>query len=189
MIGIPITSFGGTKMPFIIIGIILLVVIIWAISTSNNFKIAKIKIEEARSGIEVALTKRYDMLTKLLDVAKGYARHEMDVLTEVINLRKGMSVGEMNDAAKKMDKMSEQLNITAEAYPELRSCEVFTELQEGIIDAEAHLQAARRVYNSNVTRFNTMLEVFPSGLLGKKYTREEYFEAEEHKKSDVKMSF
>lgn len=189
MINIPITSFGGSKMPFIIIGLILLVVIIWAISTSNSFKVAKLKIEEARSGIEVALTKRYDMLTKLLDVAKSYARHEKDVLTEVIKLRKGMSVGELNDAAKKMDKMIEQFNITAEAYPELRSGELFTELQEGIMDAEEHLQAARRVYNSNVTRFNTMLEVFPSSILGKRYTKEEYFETEEHKTSDVNMSF
>lgn len=177
-------------MPFLIIGIaVVLIVVIWAVSTSNHFKTAKIKIDEARSGIEIALTKRYDMLTKQLDVAKSFMKHEKELITEVISLRKGMSVGEMNQASAKMDKMSEQINVTAEAYPELRSSDLFVQLQIGIRDAEEHLQAARRAYNSNVTRFNTMLEVFPSSLLGKKYTKEDYFEAEAHKRADVDMKF
>ena len=173
----------------IIIGVVVLIAVIWAISTTNNFKIAKIKIDEARSGIEVALTKRYDMLTKQLDVAKSFMQHEKDFVAEVINLRKGMTVREMNDASAKMDKMSEQINFTAEAYPELRSSDLFVQLQVGIRDAEEHLQAARRVYNSNVTRFNTMIVVFPSSLLAGKYTPEEFFEAEAHKRADVNMKF
>ncbi len=177
-------------MPFLIIGIaVVLIVVIWAISTSNNFKVAKIKIDEARSGIEVALTKRYDMLTKQLDVAKSFMKHEKELITEVIHLRKGMTVGEMNEATAKMDRMSEQINFTAEAYPELRSSDLFVQLQVGIRDAEEHLQAARRAYNSNVTRFNTMITVFPSSLLAKNYTKEEFFEAEAHKRADVDMKF
>ena len=177
-------------MTFVYIAIAVGVVIaVWAISTSNNFKRAKIKIDEARSGIEVALTKRYDMLTKLLDVAKGYAKHEKEIFAEVINLRKGMSVQEMNRASSQMDEMAKQINFTAEAYPELRSSEVFATLQKGIMDAEEHLQAARRVYNSNVSRFNTSIVVFPASLLAKGYTAEEFFEAESHKREDVKMSF
>ncbi len=177
-------------MPFLIIGIaVVLIVVIWAISTSNNFKVAKIKIDEARSGIEVALTKRYDMLTKQLDVAKSFMQHEKDFVAEVIHLRKGMTVGEMNEASAKMDKMAEQINFTAEAYPELRSSDLFVQLQVSIRDAEEHLQAARRAYNSNVTRFNTMITVFPSSLLAKNYTREDFFEAEPHKRADVNMKF
>ena len=173
----------------IIIGAIVLIAVIWAISTTNNFKIAKIKIDEARSGIEVALTKRYDMLTKQLDVAKSFMKHEKEFVAEVINLRKGMTVREMNDASAKMDKMSEQINFTAEAYPELRSSDLFVQLQVGIRDAEEHLQAARRAYNSNVSRFNSMIVVFPSSLLAKNYTKEEFFEAEAHKRADVDMKF
>ncbi len=177
-------------MTFVYIAIAVVVVIaVWAISTSNNFKRAKIKIDEARSGIEVALTKRYDMLTKLRDVAKGYAKHEKEIFAEVINLRKGMSVQEMNRASSQMDEMAKQINFTAEAYPELRSSEVFATLQKGIMDAEEHLQAARRVYNSNVSRFNTSIVVFPASLLAKGYTAEEFFEAESYKREDVKMSF
>ena len=173
----------------IIIVAVVVIAAIWAISTTNNFKIAKIKIDESRSGIEVALTKRYDMLTKQLDVAKCFMKHEKEFVAEVINLRKGMTVGELNDAAAKMDKMSEQINFTAEAYPELRSSDLFVQLQVGIRDAEEHLQAARRAYNSNVSRFNSMIAVFPSSLLAKNYTAEDFFEAEAHKRADVNMNF
>jgi len=177
-------------MPFLIIAVAVIVIIaVWAISTSNNFKIAKIKIDESRSGIEVALTKRYDMLTKQLDVAKSFMQHEKEFVAEVIHLRKGMTVGEMNEASAKMDKMAEQINFTAEAYPQLRSSDLFVQLQVGIRDAEEHLQAARRAYNSNVTRFNTMITVFPSSLLAKNYTKEDFFEAEAHKRADVDMKF
>ena len=70
-------------MTFVYIAIAVVVVIaVWAVSTSNNFKRAKIKIDEARSGIEVALTKRYDMLTKLLDVAKG--KIKVESITDII---------------------------------------------------------------------------------------------------------
>ena len=70
-------------MPFIIIGIVIvLAIVIWVISTINSFTRKEIKIEEARFGIEVALTKRYDMLTKLLDVCKGFMKHESDLFAK-----------------------------------------------------------------------------------------------------------
>ena len=173
----------------IIAVVILLLIIVWAIATTNGFKVAKIKIDEARSGIEVALTKRYDLLTKLLDVTKGYAKHEKEIFAEVIKLRKGMSVQELNGAARQMDEIAKQINFTAEAYPELRSSEVFARLQKAIIDAEEHLQAARRVYNSNVSHYNTAIVKFPASILAKGYAPEEFFEAEPFKREDVKMSF
>lgn len=169
--------------------IIAAVVLLWFVSTSNNFKRCRIKVEESQSGIEVALTKRYDTLTKMLDVAKGYMKHEQETLTQVIRLRKGMSLGEMQEASSQMDQLSSQIQLTAESYPELRSSEMFSNLQHAISDAEEHLQAARRLYNANVTQFNTMREVFPSSLLGKKYPKYDLFEAEAHKKADVEMKF
>lgn len=169
--------------------IIVAVVLLWFVSTSNNFKRTRLKIEEAQSGIEVALTKRYDTLTKLLDVTKGYMKHEQETLTQVIRLRKGMSLEEMQTASNQMDQLSSQIQLTAENYPELRSSEMFANLQHAISDAEEHLQAARRLYNANVTQFNTMKEVFPSSLLGKNYPKYDLFEAEAHKKADVEMKF
>ncbi len=173
----------------IIIVAIVVIAALWLISTSNNFKRAQIKIDESLSGIEVALTKRYDTLTKMLDVTKGYMKHEQETFAQIIQMRKGMGVAEMNEATRQMDAVASQIQVTAEAYPELRSSEVFVGLQRTIADAEEHLQAARRLYNANVTRFNTMKEVFPSSLLGSKYDKYEFFEAEEHKRVDVEMKF
>jgi LemA protein len=171
--------------------LVALIVVLWWVRASNTFKRRNIKIDEALSGIEVALTKRWDMLTKQLDVAKGFAKHEKELFTEVINLRRGMSVGELNQAAGQMDAMASRLNVVAENYPQLRSSDVFVQLQGGIRDAEEHLQAARRLYNSNVTSLNTAIEMFPSSMVAKKrgVQKREFFVAEEHKRADVPMQF
>lgn len=163
----------------------------WWISASNGFKRKSIKIGEALSGIEVALTKRYDLLTKLLDVAKNYAVHEEELFTQVVELRQGMSVGEINEKNTQLDALGSRVFAVAEQYPQLRSAEVFRELQAGVRDAEEHLQAARRLYNSNVTAFNTAVDIFPSGIVAKsqKLTKHEFFMAEAAKREDVKMSF
>ena len=83
----------------IIIGVILLVIIIFVIYivvVSNNLNRMQVKIKEADSGIDVALTKRYDVLTKMVEVAKGYAKHEEETIFEVIKLRQGMSLEDKN---------------------------------------------------------------------------------------------
>ncbi len=173
----------------IAIVVIIAIVAIWAIATTNKFKRLDIKIDEARSGIEVALEKRYDMLTKMLDAAKGYMQHETDTFTNVIKLRKGMSINDMKDADGKMNEMSRSLMAVAENYPELKSSEVFVELEDGIRDAEEHLQAARRAYNANVSAYNTAIAMFPSSLLAGSRQAEDFYEAEDYKHEDVKMKF
>lgn len=174
--------------PFI--AIFALLSIIWWITTSNGFKRKSIKIEEALSGIEVALLKRYDLLTKLLDVAKGYATHEKELFTQVVELRRGMSVGEINEKNAQLDALGARISAVAEQYPQLRSAEVFCQLQTGVRDAEEHLQAARRLYNSNVTIFNTALVIFPSSVVAKsqRLTKHAFFVAEAEKREDVKMN-
>lgn len=177
-------------MTALIIVIILAVLIaIWCVSTVNDFKKKEIRVQEGLSGVEVALTKRYDMLTKMLDTAKGYMEHENELFTKVIELRRGMSVGEMSSAEKQMSELQGKLFAVAEGYPELRSAEVFTELQHGIRDAEEHLQAARRLYNTSVTSYNTAIAMFPAKLLAGSRQPKGFFAADESKREDVKMSF
>lgn len=170
---------------------ILTIFFVWWIGTSNNFKRKKIKIEEALSGIEVALTNRFDKLTKLLDVAKGFAKHEQETFSQVISMRKGMNIGELNQCCSQMDTVAARINAVAEAYPELRSAETFTELQSAIRTAEQHLQAARRLYNSNVTLYNTAIAVFPTSIVAGAMNLQnaEFFVADEAKKADVQMNF
>lgn len=176
-------------MLLIIILLLVVIAVIWYISTSNKLNRYIIKIEEANSGIDVALTKRYDVLTKMIDVVKSYAQHEKETLFEVINLRKGMSLEEKNVENAKMTKNLEKINVVAEAYPELKSSENYKTLQQSIIDVEEHLQAARRMYNSNVSMYNQMLVMFPSSIVAnsKSLTKKSFFEAEDVKKNDVKI--
>ena len=174
---------------FIVILVIALILVIWYISTLNNLNRAIVKIDESKSGIDVALTKRYDVLTKMIDVVKGYAKHEKETLFEVIKLRSNMTIGEMNEENHKMDENLKKLNIVVENYPELKSSENYKTLQQSITDVEEHLQAARRLYNSNVSYYNQMLVVFPTSIIAnnKGMTKREFFEAEEYKREDVKI--
>ena len=169
--------------------VIVVLVVVWIISVSNKLNRAIVKIEEADSGIDVALTKRYDVLTKMIDVVKAYAKHEKETLFEVIELRKGMSTEEKMAANNKMSSNFEKINVLAESYPELKSSENYRTLQQAIVEVEEHLQAARRMYNSNVSIYNQMLVTFPTSTIAnsKGLTRKEFFEAEETKKQDVKM--
>lgn len=173
----------------VMILIVLALIVVWCIRTVNGFKRKEIRVEEGRSGVEVALTKRYDMLSKMLDTAKGYMAHETGLFEKVIALRRGMSIEELNSAQQQIDSLSGRLFAVAEGYPELRSSEVFAELQRGIRDAEEHLQAARRLYNTSVTAYNTAIAMFPAKLLSGGRQPKEFFAAEEHKREDVKMAF
>ena len=176
---------------YIIIPIaVVLIIIIWWISTGNRFQRLVVKIDESESGIDVALVKRYDMLTKMMEVCKQYALHERDTFSKIIELRRGMSMRQRSEASSQMDDLTGRLNVIAESYPELRSSDQYGELQRGIRDAEEHLQAARRLHNSNVSIYNQLLATFPNSVVGRslKMVRREFFEAEQLKKQDVDMS-
>ena len=176
-------------MIFLILLLIALIAVLWAVKASNNIKRMEIKVDEAFSGIEVALTKRYDMLTKMLDVCRGFMKHESELFSKVISLRRGMSLGEMGEADREMGELTGRLFAVAENYPELRSAQVFAELQQGVHDAEEHLQAARRLYNASVSSYNAAIAVFPDSLLARGRSPREFFEAEESRREDVKVQF
>lgn len=179
------------KLIIILLLIIIAIPVIWVIKTSNKFRRMSIKIQESVSGIDVALTKRYDTLTKMVNVCREYAGHEVSTFEKVIELRKGMTMEERSKANDEMNKISAGINVLAENYPQLKSAEVFVSLNDGIRDAEAHLQAARRLYNGNVSIFNQAIAVFPSSIIAKKQKLEggNFFEAEEFKREDVEMKF
>ena len=169
--------------------IIIILIVFWCVSTINGFRKKEIRVQEGLSGVEVALTKRYDMLTKMLDTARGYMTHENELFTKITTLRRGMSVGELNAVQQQMDTLSDRISAVAEGDPELRSSEAFAELQRGIRDAEEHLQAARRLYNTNVTAYNTAIAMFPAKLLAGSRQPKEFFAADETKREDVKITF
>ena len=178
-------------MALIIVLVLIAVVVISIIVMSNNLNKALVKIDEADSGIDVALTKRYDVLTKMIETVKGYAKHEKEVLFDVVKIRKGMTIEEKNEANKQMDETMSKINVLAESYPDLKASENFKTLQDSITDVEEHLQAARRLYNANISSYNQMIVTFPISIIAgtKGLSKREFFVAEEHKKQDVEIKF
>ena len=175
----------------IIVGAVLLLVLAWIISTSNKLNTLNVKIDEAESGIDVFLTKRYDLITKMVDTVKGYAKHEKETLTGVIQMRKGLTMQEKNAVNAQMDQVMGRINALAESYPDLKANTSFEKLQASIIDVEENLQAARRSYNSNVSTLNQLIVTFPASIIAnaKGTKKREFFEAETHKRDDVKIEF
>lgn len=175
---------------YLIIGtlIIALIITIRIISILNSFKRLSIKVEEANSGIDVALTKRYDVLTKMIEVVKGYMKHEKEVLFTITEIRQGMSLKEKVEANNEMDDTHKKISVLVEQYPELKANENFKVLQKSIIEVEEHLQAARRMYNSNVSIYNQTISVFPKNILAnlEGLQPKKFFEASQEERQNVK---
>lgn len=173
----------------ITIGVIVLIIFIWYILISNKLNRLVIKIDESFSGIDVALTKRYDVLTKMMDVVKAYTKHEKETIFEVIKLRSDMSLKEKREVNQIMDETFKKISVIAENYPELKSSTNYNVLQRSIADVEEHLQAARRFYNSNISLYNQQIVSFPSNIVAKnkKMKQKDFFEIDEIKKNDVKI--
>lgn len=175
----------------IVVIIVAVLAIRYYIDTFNYFKAQKQEIEKQRSGIEIALTNRYDTLVKLNKTVNGYTGHESNVLENVTKIRRGMSANELSDVESKIGEAFSGINAIAESYPDLKSSVNFLQLQESIYDLENTLQATRRLYNNEVSDYNTMIESFPSCIVAQKcnLSVEQYFEIEEYKRNDVELSF
>ena len=179
-------------MEYILIAIVVLILIVIIISVSNKLNKAIVKIDEAASGIDVALSKRYDVLIKMMDVVKAYTKHEKDTFFEVINLRKNMSIDEKKIENQKMDDNFSKINVVAENYPELKANTNFSELSEELRNTENKISFSRQFYNDSVTMYNTKLELFPSNIVAGmfNFTPRELFAAEsDEARKNVKVSF
>jgi len=180
----------------IVVGIILfllLVIVGWCISTKNKFRVENETINQAEADIDVTLTKRYDLLTKLLASTKGYMKHESDTLESVVSLRKpanNASVAEKSAFESQMQAGFDKINVVVEQYPQLKADSVIIDLQRSTANIENDLQAARRLYNSKVTKYNQSIIVFPNSIVaGNKFLKRDLFEATAVKREDIKFDF
>ena len=98
---------GALTIAILLLLALVVAAVIWLIHISNTIRAKEIKVQESLSGIEVALTKRYDMLTKLMDTARGYLVHERGILTQVVQLRRGMSAEELHNLCQKSSFMDQ----------------------------------------------------------------------------------
>jgi LemA protein len=166
---------------FYIVGGALILLIVWIVATWNSFISSRNKVDEAWSGIDVQLKRRHDLVPNLVETVKGYAAHERNTLTEVTQARAAaMRADAPGDVARAEGALSSALahvNALAEQYPDLRAAENFQDLQRKLAQLEDEIQAARRIYNSNVQSYNTRIQLFPNSLLsGKSFPARDFFE-------------
>jgi len=163
--------------------VILVILVLYVIITYNKFVTLKKQMNNSYSVIDVYLKKRFDLIPNLVEVTKGYANYEQDVLTKITEYRTAYNQHKDKDALNKLNEEYNNLILVVENYPDLKASEQFLKLQKSLIKVESELQAARRIYNSDTTKYNTKLNVFPSNIIGKifNFKEGELFELEDRK--------
>lgn len=160
---------------YILLGVIA-VAAIYAALVYNNLVQYKNRGENAFSQIDVQLKRRYDLIPNLVNTAKGYLAHERETLEAVTSAR--------NEAAAMLSKMSGNLSdsgaaaalssaesalggalgklqISMEAYPDLKASANMAQLSEELTSTENKVAFARQAYNDSATEYNTYRASFP----------------------------
>jgi len=161
---------------------ILIILAMAVIVIYNGLVRLRVQCDNAWADIDVQLKRRYDLIPNVVETVKGYAGHERQTLEAVVNAR-SRAMGAQGPAAKAeaegmLTQALRQLFALAEAYPQLRAVESFTQLQGTLNQIEEAIQNARRYYNAVVRDLNTKIAQFPSNLVASlfRFTPREFFE-------------
>jgi LemA protein len=165
-----------------IILFVLVAVASWAVLAYNRMVRLRNQVTAAWADIDVQLKRRFDLIPNLVEIVKGYQRHEARVLEDVTRLRSDVQtpVRERNSRENALTGHIVRLFAVAEAYPELKAAENFRGLHHSLVEVEDHLQYARRYYNGSVRDNNNLVESFPSLLIARlfRFRSAEFFEIE-----------
>jgi LemA protein len=155
--------------PVIILLAVIAALILFLIVFYNRLVQLRNHRENAFADIDVQLKQRYDLIPQLVETVKGYAKHEKDTLTRVVELRnQAVAATSIDDKIAIENQLSSALaglKITLEAYPDLKANQNFLQLQEEMSDIENKLAAVRRFFNSATKEFNNAVQTFPSNLI------------------------
>ncbi len=167
---------------WIVLGI-LLVLVLWAIAAYNGLVSIRNQCVEAWSNVDTELKRRYDLIPNLVNTVKGYAKHEKDLLEQVVALREKAAANHGSPASQAKDESAlqqavTQLMVRLEAYPDLKANVNFLELQKELASTENRIQASLRFYNGNVRENNNKVEQFPGSVVAGmfKFLKREFFE-------------
>ena len=169
--------------------IVLVVLIIFYIAEYNTIKSLQKKVEQSKSAIDVYLNQRFDLIPNLIECVKGYAKHEKELLTEIVEERRVYENTKSLEMANRINNHFNSLLALQEAYPDLKASEQFLSLQDSLEKMESQLQAARRLYNGDVTLYNTKITTFPGNVIASTMGAKEIelFEIEEYKKENISV--
>jgi LemA protein len=185
-------------MTIAIVVVVALVVIaaLYYVAKRNSLIAARNRVDESWSGIDIQLKRRHDLVPNLVETVKGYAAHESQVFEKATKARaEAMQAHGVGDSAKAEQNLTgalTDLRAVAENYPTLRATENFQQLSRNLSELEDEIQAARRIYNSNVQAYNTDIQQFPASIIAKQggFEGREFFEIEDaSQREPVSISF
>ncbi|EKE67540.1 LemA family protein [Gallaecimonas xiamenensis] len=164
----------------IALALIIAAVVILAVVLIHNGIIGRLNAtQRAWSDVIAQERQKNKILPALEEVAGQYASHEKGLLEKVTALRSALAdlssdTIDTKGLAKAEGQMSDLLrglNLTVEAYPELKANETYGKLMREITEQQENIGAAIRIFNRNVERFNNGIEIFPNSLVNGLFTR------------------
>lgn len=180
---------SGTIVIFVCI-----IIFIMALIKYNKIISLELRAKQSEKNIDVYLKQRFDLIPNLVDTIKAYAKYEKDVLTSIIKIRTDylQNMASTTKDLKSIAALNEsyiKLMGTLENYPDLKANTNFIELQKKLAKLESQLQAARRIYNMDVTNYNIYIKRFPSNIIAKILKAQELplFEIENMEVANIKI--
>ena len=179
----------------IVLIVILVIIVIFVIKTYNDLVVARNKVEDQFSQIDVQLKKRSDLIPNLVETVKGYTKHESETLEKVVQARNTyLSAGDHESKMQASGEVSQaigKLFALAESYPDLKANTNFIDLQNQLKEIEDKISYARQFYNDSVLMYNNKIEMFPSNLVASifGFKKESFFEATDKERENVQVKF
>ena len=173
-------------MVIIIAGAAVMLLVLWAVFCQRRLAVMNENINNAMTQIGVQLSARFDALTALLDLLKGYAAHEAQTLIEIIKSRRSAitAISTPEDVLKQEVIIAETLDcisLVAECYPDLKADENYAKCMNAVGSYENMVRTSRLIYNDSVTKLNRELRMFPTSILARVlgFRQRDYLEAVE----------
>jgi LemA protein len=178
---------------------LVVIFVLWAVSTYNGLISRRNETKNAWSQIDVQLKRRYELIPNLVETVKGYMKHERETLDAVIRARQTCvdfkNAGNIAELVKAEGALTQSLRglfAVAESYPDLKANQNMLSLQEELKSTENRVGFARQGYNDAVMRLNNAIEMFPASIIAGmgNFKQAVFFEVEaaEERKA-VKVSF
>ena len=177
---------------YVVIAIIAIIVIYLTVQYNAFVKSNNI-VKEAFSTMDIYLKKRWDLIPNLVEVVKGYEKHEKETFNEITSLRTNsydsMSMNKKINVNEQLTQGISKIMAISENYPELKASENFLQLSKDLTRIEDEIANSRKYYNGSVRTLNTKIQMFPSnivaGMFG--FKQASMFEANAEEKNNVKV--
>jgi LemA protein len=154
----------------LILLIIILVFLTFIIVTYNKGIKLRNYVKEAFSTMDVYMKKRWDLIPNLVEIVKGYAKHEKGVLEQITKLRNSeystMSTNQKLQTNSELAQVLTKFMAVAENYPNLKADQHFLQLSRELSSIETDIANSRKYYNGTVRLLNNFLEMFPTNIVG-----------------------